>query len=356
MSPDRPQTAIVTCMDARLDAFQFFDPFSEVVHVLRTAGGRVTEDVMRGLAASCAMGTERVIVMHHTDCAMAKHSEEQIRELLPSGPQPEIDFLTIGEPLAALTRDFHAVRSSTLLPDGVEVQAMIFDLETGEASEVEIADSVENLGEMRRDYRRAELDEGWLAATWLEQFTLWFDEARANAEIVEPNAMVFATAGSDGRPTARTVLLKAIDERGLVLYTNLRSRKGQAATENPRGCVVFPWHPIERQVIVSGELEPVAGEEADAYFASRPYGARIGALASPQSQPIPDRSTLESAREELESRYPPDGDIPRPEHWGGLRLVPETVEFWQGRPNRLHDRLRFRCEEGGDWRVERLAP
>lgn len=355
MSSSPRRTAIVTCMDARLDAFQFFDPLSEVVHVLRTAGGRVTEDVMRGLAASCAMGTERVIVMHHTDCAMAKHSEEQIRELLPPGPQPEIDFLTIGEPLAALTRDVHAVRSSTLLPDGVEVQAMIFDLDSGEAGEVEIADSVENLGEMRRDYRRAELDEGWLAATWLEQFTLWFDEARAS-ELIEPNAMVFATADADGRPSARTVLLKAVDERGFVLYTNLQSRKGREAGENPRGCLVFPWHPIERQVIVAGPIEPVAAGDADAYFASRPYGARIGALASPQSQPIADRSVLEASREELEARYPPDGEVPRPAHWSGLRLVPETVEFWQGRPNRLHDRLRFRYQGEGDWVIERLAP
>jgi pyridoxamine 5'-phosphate oxidase len=356
MSSKQPRTAIVTCMDARLDAAGFLGAWPEAVHVIRTAGGRVTEDVMRSLAASCAVGTERVLVMHHTDCAMAAHTDEQFRDLLPPGPQPEIDFLTIGDPIEALTRDVHAVRSSTLLPEGTEVRGLIFDLGTGKAAEVQIADSVENLGEMRRDYRRAELDEGWLAATWLEQFTLWFDEARANAEIVEPNAMIFATAGSDRRPTARTVLLKAIDERGLVLYTNLRSRKGQAATENPWGCVVFPWHPIERQVIVSGEIEPVAGEEADGYFASRPYGARIGALASPQSQRIADRSALESEREELEARYPPDGDVPRPEHWGGLRLVPVTVEFWQGRPNRLHDRLRFRREEDGDWRVERLAP
>ncbi len=195
---------------------------------------------MRGLAASCAMGTERVIVMHHTDCAMAAHTDAQIRELLPPGPQPEIDFLTIGDPLAALTRDFHAVRSSTLLPDGVEVRAMMFDLETGEASEVEIAASVGDLGEMRRDYRRAEFDEGWLAATWLEQFTLWFDEARASAEIVEPNAMVVATASADARPSARTVLLKALDERGFVFNTNLRSRKGREADENPWGCVVPP--------------------------------------------------------------------------------------------------------------------
>ena len=355
MSPRRPHTVIVTCMDARLDALGFLHDWPEAAHVIRTAGGRVTEDVMRSLAASCALGTERVLVMHHTDCAMAAHTDAEIRALLPVGPQPEIDFLTIGDPLEALTRDVHAVRGSTLLPEGTEVSGLMFDLETGRAEEIEIADSVGDLASMRRDYRRAELDEGWLAPTWLEQFTLWFDEAKASAEIVESNAMVLATAGSDGRPSARTVLLKAIDERGLVFYTNLRSRKGRAATENPWGCVVFPWHPIERQVIVAGALEPVAAEEADAHFASRPYSARIGALASPQSQPIADRSVLESAREELEARYPPDGDVPRPEHWSGLRLAPETVEFWQGRPNRLHDRLRFR-RDGGEWVVERLAP
>ncbi|HET9162349.1 MAG TPA: pyridoxamine 5'-phosphate oxidase [Solirubrobacterales bacterium] len=356
MSTEQPTTAIVTCMDARLDAADFLAEWPEAVHVIRTAGGRVTDDVMRSLAASCALGTRRVLVMHHTDCAMAAHSEEQIRALLPPGPQPEIDFLTIADPLEALIRDVHAVRSSTLLPPEVEVHGLIFDLDARRAEEVEIGDSVENLAEMRREYRRAGLDEGWLAGTWLEQFTLWFDEAKASGKIVEPNAMVFATAGSDGRPSARTVLLKAIDERGLVLYTNLRSRKGQAARENPWGCVVFPWQPIERQVIVAGAIEPLAAEEADAYFASRPYGARIGALASPQSQPIADRSVLESAREELEARYPPDGEVPRPEHWSGLRLLPETVEFWQGRPNRLHDRLLFRREDTGDWRVERLAP
>jgi len=354
MSPDSRPTAVVTCMDARLDAFQFFDPMS-VVHVIRTAGGRVTDDVLRSLAASCALGTEQVIVMHHTDCAMAAHTDEQIRELLPSGPQPEIDFLTIGDPLAALTRDVHAVRGSTLLPERTVVRGMMFDLEAGEASDVEIAASVGDLGEMRRDYRRAEFDEGWLAATWLEQFTLWFDEARASAEIVEPNAMVVATAGADGQPSARTVLLKALDERGFVFNTNLRSRKGREAGENPWGCVVFPWHPVERQAISTGRFERVDPAESDAYFASRPYGARISAHVSPQSQPIAGRAELEAAHAELEARYPPDGPVPRPEHWGGLRLVPETVEFWQGRPDRLHDRLRFR-RDGAEWLVERLAP
>jgi len=279
----------------------------------------------------------------------------EIRALLPPGPQPEIDFLTIGDQIEALTHDVHRVRGSTLVPAGTEVRGFVFDLKAGKGGEVEIADSVEDLGEMRRDYRRAALDEGWLAGAWLEQFTLWFDEAREADEVVEPNAMIFATAGGDGRPSARTVLLKAIDERGFVLYTNLDSRKGREAGENPRGCLLFPWHPLERQVIVAGAIEPVDAADADAYFASRPYGARIGALASPQSQPIADRAVLEAAQAELEARYPPEDEVPRPGRWSGLRVVPETVEFWQGRPNRLHDRLRYR-REGDAWTVERLAP
>jgi pyridoxamine 5'-phosphate oxidase len=356
MSPEGTPTAIVTCMDARLDSAGFHETWPETVHVIRSAGGRVSDDVMRSLAASCALGTERVLVVHHTDCAMAKHTDEQIRELLPPGPQPEIDFLTIGDQIEALTHDVHRVRGSTLVPAGTEVRGFVYDLKAGKGGEVEIADSVEGLGEMRRDYRRAGLDEGWLAGTWLEQLTLWFEEAKANDSIVEPNAMVLATAGADGRPSGRTVLLKALDERGLAFNTNLRSRKGREASENPWGCVVFPWHPIERQAIAAGRLERVDPAESDAYFASRPYGARISAHVSPQSQPIESRAELEAAHAELESRYPPEGEVPRPEHWGGLRLVPESVEFWQGRPNRLHDRLRFRRGADGEWAVERLAP
>jgi carbonic anhydrase len=139
MSPQRPHTAIVTCMDARLDALGFLEPWPETAHVIRTAGGRVTDDVLRSLAASCALGIERVIVMHHTDCAMAAHTDEQIRALLPPGPQPEIDFLTIDDPLEALAEDVRAVRASTLLPERVEIHAFIFDLEAGEAREVEMA-------------------------------------------------------------------------------------------------------------------------------------------------------------------------------------------------------------------------
>jgi pyridoxamine 5'-phosphate oxidase len=212
------------------------------------------------------------------------------------------------------------------------------------------------LGDMRRDYEHATLEERDLAPTWLGQLSRWLDEAVASPSVVEANAMVFSTADADGHPSSRTVLLKGLDERGLVLYTNLGSRKGREASANPWGSLLFPWYALERQVIAVGAIERVDEDEADAYFASRPYGSRIGAHASPQSQVIADRSVLDAAKRELEERFPEGSTVPRPERWGGLRLVPETVEFWQGRPNRLHDRLRFRRTDGKRWIVERLAP
>ncbi len=212
------------------------------------------------------------------------------------------------------------------------------------------------LGDIRRDYEHATLDEQGLAATWPEQFSLWFEQALASPNLAEPNAMVFSTADADGHPSSRTVLLKGFDERGFVLYTNLSSRKGREVSANPWGSLVFPWYALERQVIARGAIERVDDREADAYFASRPYSSRVGAHASPQSQVIPDRSVLDTAKREVEQRYPEGTEIPRPEHWGGLRIVPETVEFWQGRPSRLHDRLRFRRSDCERWVVERLAP
>jgi pyridoxamine 5'-phosphate oxidase len=208
---------------------------------------------------------------------------------------------------------------------------------------------------MRGLYAAHTLDETDLPPHWLGQFERWLDEAIA-APLPEPNAMVLATADAEGRPSARTVLLKVVDERGFVLYTNLESRKGRETAANPYAALVFPWTQLHRQVIVTGAVGRVDDEEADAYFASRPRGSRLGALASPQSQVIPSRAVLDEARAELERRYPEGADVPRPDHWSGLRVVPETVEFWQGRPDRLHDRLRYRRDADGRWVVERLAP
>lgn len=207
---------------------------------------------------------------------------------------------------------------------------------------------------MRRAYELGGLDEADLAATWLEQFKRWFADA-VEAGIAEPSAMVLATADGDGAPSTRTVLLKGVDARGFVLYTNLNSRKGAEAMANPRGALTFPWIALQRQVCVTGRVERVAGEEADAYFASRPHGSQLSAHASPQSAAVASRAELVRRFEELGERWPEGTEVPRPERWGGLRVVPDGVELWQGRPDRLHDRLRFRAV-GSGWVVERLAP
>jgi pyridoxamine 5'-phosphate oxidase len=208
---------------------------------------------------------------------------------------------------------------------------------------------------MRRSYELNGLDEDDLAPDWTTQLLRWLADAQ-EAGLTEPNAMVFATAAPDAVPSARTVLLKGADARGLVLYTNLGSRKGSEALANPAASLVFPWVDLQRQVVVCGTVEPVGAEESDAYFASRPRGSQLGAAASPQSRVIPGRAVLEDARARLEERYPEGTPVPRPAHWGGLLVVPQTVEFWQGRPDRLHDRLRYRPDDAGAWVVERLAP
>jgi pyridoxamine 5'-phosphate oxidase len=207
---------------------------------------------------------------------------------------------------------------------------------------------------MRRDYtERGPLLETDLAPDWAVQFAAWFDDAAAYG-LPEPNAMIVATADRDGHPSARTVLLKGYDERGFVFYTNYTSRKGVEATAHPYASLVFPWFPMQRQVLVTGSVEKVSRAETEAYFASRPRGSQLGAWASPQSQVVADRAVLEAGLAEVVARFG-DGPVPAPPHWGGLRVVPETVEFWQGRSSRLHDRLRYRGEAGG-WVVERLAP
>jgi pyridoxamine 5'-phosphate oxidase len=206
---------------------------------------------------------------------------------------------------------------------------------------------------LRREYTRAGLDESDLAPTWHEQLGRWLADT-VTAGLVEPNAVVLATATADGAPSARTVLLKGFDERGLVVFTNLTSRKGREVTENPRASMVLPWHPLERQVVVVGDVEEVSRSQTAAYVRSRPRASQIAAWASRQSSVIGSRDELEQRRAALEARFG-DGEVPVPDFWGGLRLVPATVEFWQGRPSRLHDRLRFR-RAGDDWVVERLSP
>ena len=206
---------------------------------------------------------------------------------------------------------------------------------------------------MRRDYTRAGLTEADLAPTWHEQFARWFADA-AEAGVAEPNAVVLATADLDGQPSARVVLLKAYDKRGLVVFTNLASRKGREALANPQASLVFPWVQLERQVVVVGTIEQVSREQTAAYFRSRPRDAQLGAWVSHQSDPIAGREVLEQRLADLEARFG-GGEVPVPDFWGGLRVVPVTVEFWQGRPSRLHDRLRYRLE-GGHWGVERLSP
>jgi pyridoxamine 5'-phosphate oxidase len=209
--------------------------------------------------------------------------------------------------------------------------------------------------DMRQAYGRAGLSESDLATDWVGQFARWFDQATGSGLLVEPNAMVLATATPDGRPSARTVLLKGYDAAGFVFFTNYDSRKGRELAANPHAALVFPWYPLSRQVVVAGRVSRVSRAETAEYFASRPRGSQLGAWASPQSTVLPGREPLEAAYDQLAERWPDGTEIPPPEHWGGLRLEPDTVEFWQGRPDRLHDRLRYRRVPGG-WAVERLAP
>jgi pyridoxamine 5'-phosphate oxidase len=214
---------------------------------------------------------------------------------------------------------------------------------------------MEQLAALRREYSLRGLDVRDLAPTWLETFRAWLGDAVA-AELPEPNAMVVATSTADAVPSVRYVLLKGYDERGFTFFTNLDSRKGRELRANPAVSLLFPWHPLQRQVRVDGRASLLDRDEVQAYFDSRPRPARVAAWASHQSAPLTDRAELESSFGEYDAQFADLDQIPAPEHWGGVRVAPESVEFWQGRPSRLHDRLQFVRAADGAWSVRRLAP
>jgi pyridoxamine 5'-phosphate oxidase len=215
-------------------------------------------------------------------------------------------------------------------------------------------EKMKSLADLRQEYTAGGLSEADAGDDPLALFRRWFDQAEV-AGLAEPNAFALATATPDGVPSVRFVLLKALDDRGFTFFTNYDSRKGRELAANPRAAMCFLWQPLERQVRVEGAVEVVTPAESDEYFARRPLGSRLGAWASPQSAVIPDREFLEARHAELMSKYP-DGVVPRPANWGGYRLLPASVEFWQGRPSRLHDRVRFARRPDGTWLRERLAP
>ena len=213
---------------------------------------------------------------------------------------------------------------------------------------------MDTIAGIRKDYKLKSLSEKEVCADPVDQFESWWEEA-LQSRIEEVNAMTLATSSGDGIPSARIVLLKGFDRKGFVFYTNYRSYKGMQLAENPRACLVFFWKELERQVRITGLAEKVSAEESDAYFESRPEGSRIGAWVSPQSQPITNRNWLEEQEHKLRKQF--EGTkIKRPQYWGGYRIKPVSVEFWQGRSNRLHDRIQYSLQDNADWLIERLAP
>jgi pyridoxamine 5'-phosphate oxidase len=210
------------------------------------------------------------------------------------------------------------------------------------------------IAEIRKEYTLHRLNESEVAEDPIKQFELWWMDA-TKSELLEVNAMTLATSSADGLPSARIVLLKGFNKAGFQFYTNYESFKGKQLFENPRACLVFFWKELERQVRITGLVEKLSREDSDAYFNSRPSGSRIGAWASPQSEVIKSGEWLDQQVDQYKSRFT-ENNIPRPPHWGGYLVRPVTIEFWQGRPNRLHDRLQYTLQENGGWLIERLAP
>jgi pyridoxamine 5'-phosphate oxidase len=210
-----------------------------------------------------------------------------------------------------------------------------------------------SLANLRKNYSLGSLDVTDVDPNPIQQFHKWFAEA-LDAKLPEPNAMTLATVDENARPTARILLIKGVDEQGFVFFTNYESRKGHELAANPHASLLFYWIELERQVRIDGSVVKTSAEESDAYFASRPLGSRIGAWASEQSKEIESRAVLEARERDMAAKY--GEHPPRPSHWGGYRLMPQAIEFWQGRPSRLHDRILYTRETGGDWRIARLSP
>lgn len=210
-----------------------------------------------------------------------------------------------------------------------------------------------DLSALRKDYTQASLDTDSVAASPFDQFARWFEEAQ-KSEVTEPNAMILATSDGNGLVTQRTVLLKAFDDKGFVFYTNYTSRKAQQMAQCKRVSILFPWYQLERQVTVTGEVEKVTKAESLKYFLSRPHGSQLGAWVSQQSQVISSRSILEQKLHEMKAKFQ-EGKVPLPDFWGGYRVIPDSIEFWQGRSSRLHDRIKYTQNESS-WEINRLSP